>query len=165
MCAVKPQLRECVCIYTAVYSQTLTAISIFKYVNIVCIIQVHMWSSLLFSLSNTITSYGDRHPEGRTTGILREPMVRSCGDAPPWRVRPGRRAVGRNSKPPQGGLGTPCGRTHGSISFCIRSTVYLNYTYYVNILEDAYVCTWIIHTILTYLKMLMAVRVWLYTAV
>ena len=29
------------CIYTAVYSQTLTAISIFKYVNIVCIIQVH----------------------------------------------------------------------------------------------------------------------------
>ena len=37
--------------------------------------------------------------------------------------------------------------------------VYLDYTYYVNILEDAYVCTWIIHTILTYLKMLMAVRV------
>ena len=32
----------CVCIYTAVYCQTLTAIiSIFKYVNIVCIIQVH----------------------------------------------------------------------------------------------------------------------------
>ena len=30
------------CIYTAVYSQTLTAISIFKYVNIVCIIQVHI---------------------------------------------------------------------------------------------------------------------------
>ena len=33
---------QCVCIYTAVYSQTLTAISIFKYVNMVCIIQVHM---------------------------------------------------------------------------------------------------------------------------
>ena len=33
--------QQCVCIYTAVYSQTLTAISIFKYVNIVCIIQVH----------------------------------------------------------------------------------------------------------------------------
>ena len=33
--------QKCVCIYTAVYSQTLTAISIFKYVNIVCIIQVH----------------------------------------------------------------------------------------------------------------------------
>ena len=32
----------CVCIYTAVYSQTLTAISIFKYVNKVCIIQVHI---------------------------------------------------------------------------------------------------------------------------
>ena len=63
MCAVKSQLRvtltlvsthislfrtdgvstsqQCVCIYTAVYSQTLTAISIFKYVNVVCIIQVH----------------------------------------------------------------------------------------------------------------------------
>ena len=26
-------------------------------------------------------------------------------------------------------------------------------------------CTWIIHTMLTYLKMLMDVRVWLYTAV
>ena len=33
---------------------------------------------------------------------------RSCGDAPPWRVRPGRRAVGRNSRPPQVGPGTPC---------------------------------------------------------
>ena len=33
--------QQCVCIYTAVHSQTLTAISIFKYVNIVCIIQVH----------------------------------------------------------------------------------------------------------------------------
>ena len=33
--------QQCVCIYAAVYSQTLTAISIFKYVNIVCIIQVH----------------------------------------------------------------------------------------------------------------------------
>ena len=33
--------QQCVCIYTAVYSQTLTAISIFKYVNIICIIQVH----------------------------------------------------------------------------------------------------------------------------
>ena len=33
---------QCVCIYTAVYSQTLTAISIFKYVNIVCIIQVQI---------------------------------------------------------------------------------------------------------------------------
>ena len=31
----------CIYIYTAVYSQTLTAISIFKYDNIVCIIQVH----------------------------------------------------------------------------------------------------------------------------
>ena len=25
-------------------------------------------------------------------------LARSCGDAPPWRVRPGRRAVGRNSR-------------------------------------------------------------------
>ena len=33
--------QQCVCIYTAVYGQTLTAISIFKYNNIVCIIQVH----------------------------------------------------------------------------------------------------------------------------
>ena len=33
---------------------------------------------------------------------------RSCGDAPPWRVRPGRRAVGRNSRSPQVGPGTPC---------------------------------------------------------
>ena len=32
----------------------------------------------------------------------------SCGDAPPWRVRPGRRAVGRNSQSPQVGPGTPC---------------------------------------------------------
>ena len=38
--------QQCVCIYTAVYSQTLTAISIFKYVNIVCIIQVHTARSL-----------------------------------------------------------------------------------------------------------------------
>ena len=37
--------QQCVCIYTAVYSQTLTAISIFKYVNIVCVIQVHILSS------------------------------------------------------------------------------------------------------------------------
>ena len=34
--------------------------------------------------------------------------LRSCGDAPPWRVRPGRRAVGRNSRSPQVGPGTPC---------------------------------------------------------
>ena len=27
---------------------------------------------------------------------------------PPWRVRPGRRAVGRNSRSPQVGPGTPC---------------------------------------------------------
>ena len=40
--------QQCVCIYTAVYSQTLTTISIFKYVNIVCIIQVHS-SSLYHS--------------------------------------------------------------------------------------------------------------------
>ena len=33
---------------------------------------------------------------------------RSCGDTPPWRVRPGRRAVGRNSRSPQVGPGTPC---------------------------------------------------------
>ena len=33
------------------YSQTLTAISIFKYVNIVCIIQVHTTSSLVPLLS------------------------------------------------------------------------------------------------------------------
>ena len=37
--------QQCVCIYTAVYSQTLTAISIFKYNNIVCTIQVHMTAS------------------------------------------------------------------------------------------------------------------------
>ena len=36
-------LHNNVYIYTAVYSQTLTAISIFKYVNIVCLIQVHSW--------------------------------------------------------------------------------------------------------------------------
>ena len=35
-------------------------------------------------------------------------LKRSCGDAPPWRVRPGRRAVGRNSRSPQVGPGTPC---------------------------------------------------------
>ena len=35
-------------------------------------------------------------------------ILRSCGDAPPWRVRPGRRAVGRNSRSPQVGPGTPC---------------------------------------------------------
>ena len=35
-------------------------------------------------------------------------QLRSCGDAPPWRVRPGRRAVGRNSRSPQVGPGTPC---------------------------------------------------------
>ena len=34
--------------------------------------------------------------------------LRSCGDAPPWRVRPGRRAVGRNSRSPQVGPGTSC---------------------------------------------------------
>ena len=39
--------QQCVCIYTAVYSQTLTAISIFKYNNVVCIIQVHsMYTSI-----------------------------------------------------------------------------------------------------------------------
>ena len=40
--------QQCVCICTAVYSQTLTAISIFKYVNIVCTIQVHTLCELCF---------------------------------------------------------------------------------------------------------------------
>ena len=35
-------------------------------------------------------------------------QVRSCGDDPPWQVRPGRRAVGRNSRSPQVGPGTLC---------------------------------------------------------
>ena len=66
--------QQCVCIYTAVYSQTLTAIiSIFKYVNIVCIIQVHN---------------------------------RSCDFT----------------------------------AHICTGVVYLNYTYYINILEDAYGC-------------------------
>ena len=46
-----PSTQQCVCIYTAVYSQTLTAISIFKYANIVCIIQVHSAHRTINSVS------------------------------------------------------------------------------------------------------------------
>ena len=49
-----------------------------------------------------------RYPTPSCCAGLGEQQVRSCGDAPPWRVRPGRRAVGRNSRSPQVGPGTPC---------------------------------------------------------
>ena len=41
-------LHNNVYIYTAVYSQTPTAISIFKYDNIVCIVQVHIHVNEVF---------------------------------------------------------------------------------------------------------------------
>ena len=41
--------------------------------------------------------------------------LRSCGDAPPWRVRPGRRAVGRNSRSPQVGPARTC---------CVRAVAF-----------------------------------------
>ena len=52
--------QQCVCIYTAVYSQTLTAISIFKYVNIVCIIQVHMCETARVSCASWRCNSDDR---------------------------------------------------------------------------------------------------------
>ena len=41
-------------------------------------------------------------------GLGMQGVVKKLWRCPPWRVRPGRRAVGRNSRPPQVGPGTPC---------------------------------------------------------
>ena len=50
----------------------------------------------------------ERRADGGFDASPANPHFISCGDAPPWRVRPGRRAVGRNSRSPQVGPGTPC---------------------------------------------------------
>ena len=50
----------------------------------------------------------DMKNSGDKSALVSLMLARSCGDAPPWRVRPGRRAVGRNSRSPQVGPGTPC---------------------------------------------------------
>ena len=41
-------------------------------------------------------------------GTWPQPIREVVAITPPWRVRPGRRAVGRNSRSPQVGPGTPC---------------------------------------------------------
>ena len=70
--------QKCVCIYTAVYSQTLTAISIFKYVNIVCIIQVYR------ALLEKVAWLGFYRPGpfSRTDGPLSLTSVWSCAARP-----------------------------------------------------------------------------------
>ena len=89
--------QQCVCIYTGVYSQTLTAISIFKYVNIVCIIQVHRsnltppW--LIRTRSPTTAAEDSVHTGRGTVASIRQ--RRAPGKATAPRAHRDRRAVAR----------------------------------------------------------------------